>query len=426
MSEEKDIALEAIRKKLVGKSLTYEEIYAIMDQIAKKKLGKILTTYFAASGYAKGFSEEELYFLTKAMVETGEKLTFPGIVGDKHSIGGMPGSRTTLIVVPIIAAAGFTIPKSSSRAITTPSGTADTMEVLAQVEFDKEKIYDIIKKTNGCIVWGGSFHIAPADDVLIKVEEPLLFESYDKILISIMAKKVAFGTNHVVIDLPYGTTVKVHRLEDAKILAEKFEQLASRFGIKIRIFINEVEEPAGNGIGPVLEARDALEVLEQKQNRSSTLENKSLFLAAHLLELCLEDSPKTQQDYVKEMYGTCTAWAKHILQTGLALKKMKEIIKEQMGNEKITSNDLIPGKYSHIQMATDNRRIEKIHNKNATIIAKILGSPLQKKSGIFFDKKIGNPIKIGEALYTLYSENMYNLQEAKQSLKHFPILTFSQ
>ncbi|MEN9407911.1 MAG: hypothetical protein RLZZ455_1127, partial [Candidatus Parcubacteria bacterium] len=165
-------ALDAIRKRLMGKKLSYKEIYSIMDAIATKKLGDVLTTYFAASGYSKGFSDEELYFLTKAMMETGETLHFKGIVADKHSIGGVPGTRTTLLVVPIIAAAGFTIPKSSSRAITTPGGTADVMEVLADVEFNKEQIYDIVKKTNGCIVWGGSFNIAPADDIIIKVEEP--------------------------------------------------------------------------------------------------------------------------------------------------------------------------------------------------------------------------------------------------------------
>ena len=190
-SEEETLtAINAIRKKLIGKTLTYKEIYSVMDQIAKKRLGDILTTYFAASGYSKGFTNQELYYLTKAMVETGERLHFKGIVADKHSIGGVPGTRTTLIVVPIVAAAGFTIPKSSSRAITTPDGTADDMEVLAPVKLSKEKIFDVVKKTNGCIVWGGSFNIAPADDVIIKVEEVLLFESYDKILISIMAKKV--------------------------------------------------------------------------------------------------------------------------------------------------------------------------------------------------------------------------------------------
>src|SRR3989304_8587139 len=157
-----------------------------MDQISQNKLGDVLTTYFAASGFSKGFSDEEIFYLTKAMVETGQKLKFDGIVADKHSIGGVPGTRTTLVVVPIVAAAGFTIPKSSSRAITTPCGSADAMEVLAPVRLSKEKIINVVKKTQGCIVWGGSFGIAPADDVIIKVERPLLLESYDKILVSIM------------------------------------------------------------------------------------------------------------------------------------------------------------------------------------------------------------------------------------------------
>ena len=225
--DEKQRALKAIQKKLVGKELSYKEIYAIMDEIAHDRLGDILTTYFAASGYAKGFSHDEIYFLTKAMIETGEKLKFEGIVADKHSIGGLPGSRCTMIIVPIIATAGFTIPKSSSRAITTPAGTADCMEVLASVTFDEEQIYEIVKKTNGCIVWGGSFNIAPADDEIIKVEEVLLFESYDKILISIMAKKIAFGSNHVVIDIPFGKTTKVKNLTDAKLLKSKFDRIAA-------------------------------------------------------------------------------------------------------------------------------------------------------------------------------------------------------
>src|SRR5258708_18509054 len=150
---EDEIALDAIRKKLVGKRLNYNEIFAIMDAISHDRLSPILTTYFAASGYSKGFTNEEMYFLTKAMIETGEKLHFSGIVADKHSIGGVPGTRTTLIVIPIVAAAGFTIPKSSSRAITTPDGTADDIEVLAKVEFSKHEIYEIVKKANACIVW---------------------------------------------------------------------------------------------------------------------------------------------------------------------------------------------------------------------------------------------------------------------------------
>ena len=424
MTSNLNLAIDAIRKKLVGKKLTYREIYSIMDQIAKDRLGDVLTTYFAASGYSKGFSNEELYFLTKAMVETGEKLNFTGIVADKHSIGGVPGGRTTLIVVPIVAAAGFIIPKSSSRAITTASGTADDMETLAPVTFTKEKIYGIVKKTNGCIVWGGSFNIAPADDVLINIEKPLMFESFDKIILSVMAKKIAFGSTHVVIDLPYGKTVKVHYLKDAETLKGKFEYLAKKFNIKIRVLIHKTEQPAGQGIGPVLATRDALRVLQQKENRPLDLEIRSINLAGNLLDICLKDSPKTLQEYVKKNYGDSFQWASQTLKKGLAFTKMQEIIKAQGGNPYIDSESLKLGKYCHKEIANNRKTIKSIHNKNLTIIARILGTPKQKTAGIFLDKKINETVNTGEAIYTLFSENVYNLKEAKESLRNFPIMEF--
>ena len=419
------LALQAIQKKLVGKKLNYTEIYAIMDEIANEKLGDVLTTYFAASGYSEGFSEQEIYYLTKAMVETGERLHFSGIVADKHSIGGVPGTRTTLIVVPIIAAAGFKIPKSSSRAITTPGGTADDMETLAKVEFTKEEIYKIVKKTNGCIVWGGSFNIAPADDVIIKVEEPLLFESYDKILISIMAKKIAFGSTHVVIDLPYGELVKVHRIKDAQVLKDKFEKLAKRFKIKLRVLIHKTDEPAGRGIGPVLECKESLAVLEQQPNRPFDLEERALNLSGTLLNLCLEDAPKTLREKIMQEYGGGHEWARAILASGEALKKMKEIIKAQGGDPYISSSHLLPGKCQYKVIAKKNGTVRKIHSKNATIIAKLLGAPDVKKAGIYLDKKIGEKVYIGDTLYTLHTTTEYALKEAIESTKNFPLFYYA-
>lgn len=422
LARQKETALNAIRKKLLGKKLSYNEIYAIMDQIAQQRLGDILTAYFAASGYSKGFSDNELYSLTKAMVETGEKLHFTGIVADKHSIGGVPGTRTTLIVVPIIAAAGFLIPKSSSRAITTPGGTADDMEVLARIEFTKEEIYKIVRKTKGCIVWGGSFNIAPADDAIIKVEEPLLFESYDKILVSIMAKKIAFGATHVVIDLPYGETVKVHRLKDARFLEDKFVRLAKKFHVKLRVLIHKTDEPVGRGIGPVLETREAVRVLQQKNNRPLDLEVRSLNLAGTLLDMCIKDSRKSLKTQVKKRYGNGIGWATHILHSGAAFEKLREIIKAQEGNPNLDSEKLKPGRFSLQVTAEKNCHVQNINSQNVTIIARILGAPKQKHSGIYLNKKLGEAAQKGEALYTLYSENMYNLKEAKSSLVSLPIL----
>lgn len=419
--DNKHLALEAIRKKLVGKELTYKEIYAIMDQISHDRLGDVLTTYFVASGYSKGFSEEEIYYLTKAMVETGEKLHFNGVVADKHSIGGMPGTRTTLIVVPIIAACNFKIPKSSSRAITTSAGTADVMEVLSPVVFRKQQIYKIVEKTNGCIVWGGSFKIAPADDEIIRIEEPLLFESYDKILVSVMAKKIAFGSTHVVIDIPYGATAKVHSNDDAQQLKKKFEYLGSRFNIKMQVLTEKSNQPAGFGVGPVLEAKDALMVLEQHKDRSLELEERALMLCTNLLNLCLEDAPNAIKREVESKFRDSREWVKYILESGKALLKMKEIIEVQGGKSDIESTQLKAGRFRKEIKAKKRGIVKSINNKNISLIARILGAPDQKEAGLLLMKKIGDETLANDALYFLYSSSSYKLKEAYDSLSIFPL-----
>lgn len=404
--------VKIIQKKLLGKKLTYKEIYQIMDEISNHRLNDILITYFIAGSFKEGYSEEELYYFTKAMVETGNKLKFEGIVADKHSTGGVAGTRTTLIIVPIIASAGFKIPKISSRAITTPAGTADVMEVLANVDFTKEEVEKIVNKVGGCIVWNGKLGIAPADDAIIKVEEPLSFESFDKIIISVMSKKIAAGTNHLVLDIPIGKTLKIHHDKDAQKIANKFKLLAKKFNIKIAIDINKIQEPAGNGIGPVLEAKDALLVLEQKPNRPIKLEKKALKLAGMLLDLCFNSSKINKK-------GEETA--QKILKEGLALKKFKEIIKAQKGNPDISSDSLKLTSFKLEIKSAQSGKIVGINNFNLNIIAKILGCPKDKLAGIYLLKKIGDKVDNKEILLIFYSSNKYNLKEAEETLKNFPI-----
>ena len=238
-------AIETIIKKLKGHKLSYEEIYNLMDEISNNRLNTVLKTYFVAAGFKDGYDSQELYYLTKAMAETGTLLNFDGIVADKHSIGGLPGTRATMIVVPIIASAGFTIPKTSSRAITSPAGTADVMEVLAKVNFTPDHIYKIINETSGCITWNGHLGIAPADDILIQVEKPLSFESFDKLIVSIMAKKVAVSANHLVIDMPIGPNMKIQYKSDAQKVAKKIKELGKKFGMHIIVDINEPKQPSG-------------------------------------------------------------------------------------------------------------------------------------------------------------------------------------
>ena len=415
-----ELALKAIQKKLVGKKLSYKEIFAIMDEIANDRLGDVLTTYFAASGYSKGFSYDEIYYLTKAMIETGEKLEFKGIVADKHSIGGLPGTRATMIIVPIVASAGFLIPKSSSRAITTPAGTADSMECLASVTFDEKDIYKIVEETNACLVWGGSFKIAPADDEIIHVEEPLALESFDKILVSVMAKKIAFGSNHVVIDIPYGLTMKVHHREDGENLARKFKYIANKFNIKLEVILSHAYEPAGNGIGPLLEAADALKVLEQDPTRPMQLEKKSLKLAGSLLSLCLESASEKIKEEAKK-FETPEKWAEDILTTGVAHKKMMEIIDAQKGDATITSDKLKPGSKSKEVKSDKSGVVKKVNNRNVSLIAKILGAPTDAKAGLFLRKRVDDEVKNGEVMFDMYAQKENNLEEAIDTFRNFPI-----
>lgn len=405
-------AIAAIRKKLIGKKLTYREIFILMDEIAHKRLGPILTTYFAAASFTKGFSHEELYFLTRAMAETGQRLHFKGVVADKHSTGGVAGTRTTMILVPIVAAAGFKIPKNSSRAITTPSGTADTMEVLAPVNFTPRQIEKIVGKVGGCIVWGGHLGLAPADDVIIQIEEPLAFESFDKIIISVMAKKLASGANHVIIDIPVGSTLKIRHFQDAEIVAQKFSYLAKKFKMKLVMEINETREPAGRGVGPVLEVRDVLKVLEQKKDRPLTLEQKALRLSGKLLNLCLSGDGKEQNG---------EDLARQILQSGKALEKMRQIIKVQGGNPNIESEKLKLAHYQFEVKATRKGRVTSLDNHQITVVCRILGSPEDKKAGLFLNRKIEEEVEKGEPIFTMYSSDKYRLKEAQESLVNLPI-----
>ncbi len=414
---EKMLAIKAIQKKLLGKTLSYREIYAIMDEISHEKLTDILTTYFVASSFREGYSPTELYHFTKAMVETGNKLKFEGLVADKHSVGGIAGTRTTMIIVPIIAAAGFKIPKISSRAITTPAGTADVMEAIATVEFTPQELKKIVEKVGACIAWNGRLGIAPADDIIIKVEEPLSFESFDKIIISVMAKKVAAGTTHLVLDLPYGKTAKIRHFSDAEKVSKKFIDLANRFKIKAAVDINEMLEPAGRGIGPILEARDVLYVLEQHKDRPLRLESKALRLSGMLLELCYKD---------KRIKKNGEDEARKILESGQALKKFREIVTAQKGNKNISSHSLKLASYKREIESSVFGKIKDINNYNLNTVAKVLGAPKDNQAGIYLLKKLDHNVDKKEPMLVIYSSDKYRLKEAEVTLKNLPIFTIEK
>ena len=394
-------SLKYIKKKLDGEKLTKHEIDEIIKDIVANRLTEIEMSYFAAGAYTRGFTLYEAAYLTEAIVASGKQLDIDAYpVLDKHSIGGVPGNRTTPIVVSIVAAAGFTIPKTSTRSITSVSGTADTVEVLAPVSHKIEKIKEIIKKTNACMVWGGALELASADDKIIKIERPLSLDPEGFLLASILAKKAAVKATHVLIDIPIGKGTKIEHIKKAKKLERKFEQLGKLLGMNTRVIITNGEQPIGNGIGPALEARDVLLVLLNKGPKD--LRDKSLYMAGILLKMAgVKDGKKR---------------AVEILESGQAYKKLQEIIKAQGGNPNIKPEGIKIGKFKYIYRSKNQGRVEYIDNKLLTRVAKLAGAPEEKGAGIYLNVHLKYKVKKNDILFTLYSENQSKLKYAVKEI----------
>ncbi|MBI3035550.1 AMP phosphorylase [Candidatus Woesearchaeota archaeon] len=403
MIARKPLSIDYIKKKLDGRKLTGKEIDQIVWDIVHNKLSAVELTYFVAACYTNVMTTEETIMLTKAMVRHGEvlKLNRYRII-DKHSIGGIPGNRTTMAVVPIIAAAGYCIPKTSSRSITSPAGTADTMEVVANVAFPINKMKKIALKTNGCIVWGGSLNLAPADDKIIAVERPLEIDAESQLLASIMAKKHSVSSTHVLIDIPVGKESKVKNKADALKLKREFEKIGKRLKKHIKVLITDGSQPIGNGIGPALEARDILWLLKRDSRRPVDLERKCLMMCASIFRMV------EKKDGYRKAFG--------ILNSGKAYNKMIEIIKAQGGKE-ISAEDIGIGKYSYDALSTKSGRIAYISNMLVSRIARIAGAPSDKGAGIYIYKHIGDKVKRGEKLFTIYSESKHEFEYAKDVAK---------
>jgi len=395
-------SVKHIRDKLQGKRLGYKEFFHISDDIVNDRLTAIEKTYFVAASYIHGLNKEEVVSLTKAMVDTGKRIKFPGLTLDKHCIGGVPGNRTTMVVIPIIAAAGFTIPKTSSRAITSPAGTADTMECLATVEMTEKKIKEVVKKTGACIVHGGSMNLAPADDKIIEVEHPLSIDAEGQLLASVMAKKHSVTANHVLIDIPMGKSTKASTRKGARHLKKMFELIGKKLGMNVKVILTDGSQPIGNGIGPLLEAEDVMAVLKNNPLAPLDLRKKALQMAGILLEMT-----------GKYKKGRGLKAAKEILESGKAFQKMQQIIKAQ-GKKKKPSL----GEYHHVVRSGKKGKVREIDNKVISRIARVAGAPKDKGSGMCISKKINAKVKKGEVLYTVYAENKFKLDLAVKFLRN--------
>ena len=380
-------SMDSVRAKIQGRTLTGAEIAGIVNDLTHYRYSDMEIAAFLFA-FASFTTSDELLALTQVMAKTGTELRWDTpIIVDKHCIGGIPGNRTSMVVVPIVAAHGLMIPKTSSRAITSPAGTADTMEVLARVDLGVDEMKEVVGACNGCLVWGGHVNLAPADDILISVERPLSLDTREQMVASIISKKLAAGSTHLLLDVPVGPTAKVTNATEAMRLRKLFEFVGDRFGISIEVVTTDGRQPIGAGIGPVLEAQDVMAVLSNDPAAPPDLREKSLRLAAHLLEY----DPKLRG-------GAGYARARDLLESGAALTQMQKIIDAQ--GPSVCRTDLgtltidVPAPADGIVMSIDCLRLNRI--------ARTAGAPIDKGAGIRIFKKIGDRVEQGEPLYRIH------------------------
>ncbi len=403
------ISINFIKKKLSGKTLSKKEIYQIIKDIVENELSEPEIALFVSAMQQKAMNKKETIYLINAIRDTGEALNLKNkIIVDKHSIGGVAGNRTTPIVVSICTAAGLVMPKTSSRAITSAAGTADVIEIIAKVDFSMNELKKIIKKANACLVWGGGLGMVPADSKIIKVEKLLKIDPKAQLLASIIAKKLAVGSTHILIDIPYGKSAKVTK-QKALELKKDFLSLAKFFKKKMIVLLTPGNEPIGKGVGPALEIRDVIRILDPTKQGPGDLEKKSLLLAGAIFEV----TKKTKK-------GKGVFLAQEILYSGKAFDKFKQIIKAQGG--KVKEPKL--GKFKKEILSIKSGKIKEINNKAINSLARIAGSPEDKGAGLDLFIKTGEKIKKRDKLLTIYAESKQRLKAALYFYKKNKPITF--
>lgn len=392
-------SLEFVKRKIDGDSLLDCEIEAIVRDVVHHLYSPMEIAAFlvACAGF---MSTQETLSLTRAMVDVGNRLHWNSpVVVDKHCIGGIPGNRTSLIVVPIVAAHGLICPKTSSRAITSPAGTADTMGVLANVDLNEEQMTEIVARENAILAWGGRVNLSPADDVLITVERPLRLDTFDQMVASILSKKAAAGSTHLLIDIPVGPTAKVRSQQDAVRLRKLFEFVARHLGITCDVVLTDGSQPIGRGIGPVLEARDVMAVLRNEDDAPADLRERAVMLAGRMLEF----DPALEG-------GRGYARALELLASGSALAAMERIIESQ--GRRAAKPAL--GVYQFDVRASQSGTVARIDCQRIARIARLAGAPMDEGAGIDLFFKVGARVRTGDVLYRIHANSQTGLGFARE------------
>ncbi len=399
-------SVRSIRKKMDGGRLSREEIDGIVEDILDNRLSKIEISAWLTSLYIQGMDIDEIGDFTKAMAHTGDMIQYDRQpVFDFHSFGGVPGNKITPIVVSIVAAAGVMIPKTSSRAISSACGTTDFVETFCNVEIPVDRLRRIAEEVGGVFAWGGGMNIAPVDDLVIKVEHPLGINPRAQMLASIMSKKLAGGANYLLVDIPTGAGTKVETVEEARAYARDIMDLGEMLGIHAECAITYADQPVGSAVGPILEARECISILEGAEHPASVIE-KACDCAGIILDMA-------------GIQGGA-AKAREILRSGAAHEKFMQIVVAQDGDPNLKSTDLVPGRYTESIVASKSGYVHTIRNKDVVTLAKAAGAPNDKGAGLLLFKKKGQRVEEGDVLFTIYADNEAKLRRAREAAIKYP------
>ncbi|WP_316876302.1 thymidine phosphorylase family protein [Ralstonia edaphi] len=382
-------SLRALRAKIYGGHLDARQLHEIIADISNERYADVHIAAFLSACASGRMTIKETIDLTQAMVDSGERLQWDrAVVADKHCVGGLPGNRTSPIVVAICAAAGLLLPKTSSRAITSPAGTADMMETLTRVNLTAAELRCVVGQVGASLAWGGALSLSPADDVLIRVERALDVDSDAQLVASILSKKIAAGSTHVLIDVPVGPTAKVRSVEDLERLELLLKRVAQAFDVQVLMVRTDGAQPVGRGIGPALEARDVLAVLQRSPTAPFDLRERSLLLAGALLEFC-----------GAAVAGTGLDMASGLLDSGAAWRKFEAICEAQGGLR-------IPGEavFRRDVVADRNGVVTNIDNRHLARIAKLAGAPMRQVAGVEIHVRLRDQVSVGQPLFTIHAQ----------------------
>lgn len=390
-------SLSAIRTKIAGKPLSNGQIEMVIRDIAENRYNSREISAFLVAA-SNSLDLDEVVALSRARAMQASQMTWPyDRVVDKHSMGGIPGSRITMIVIPIVAAFGMIIPKTSSRAITSAAGTADAMEVVARVDLSADEVRGVIDQAKGCIAWNGRLNHSAVDDVMNSITRPLGIDSTKWAVASILSKKIAAGSTHVIIDVPAGPRMKTATAEEGAELADLFETVGERLGLEVRTKVTDGSRPIGNGIGPALEVRDVYRVLTGADDASVDLRDKALDFAGTILEW----SPDVSA-------GKGRATAEKTLRSGAALAALEAIIDAQGRH----AEPARPGVLVHEVRAGASGAVGRINTSFVSGIARRAGAPMDKSAGVDLLHAVGDTVSAGEPLFLIHGSVEADIQTA--------------